>query len=132
MSGGDAHAPHDVQGQDARGVLTGADLQYDGSLRVDRDFRDFMDAAELRESEKVQVVNVSDGSRLGTYVIEGAGGSGTLQLNGAAARLGMPGDHVIVISYAEYEEAELEQCSPRLVFVDERNRIGKPQFLRTE
>ena len=106
-----------------RGVLTGADVNYEGSLTVDLDL---MDAADMREFEKVQVVNVNNGARLETYLIAGARGSGVLQLNGAAARLGVPGDLVIVISYAEYEEAELEGFSPRLVFVDERNRIAKP------
>jgi len=76
----------------------------------------------------VQVVNVNTGSRLETYLIAGERGSGTLQLNGAAARLGAAGDHVIVISYAEYEESELESFAPRLVFVDERNRIAKPRI----
>ncbi len=102
-----------------RAVLTGADLHYEGSLTLDRAL---MDAADIVPFEKVQVVNINTGSRLETYVIEGERGSGTLQLNGAAARLGAAGDHVIVISYAEYEEAELESFEPRLVFVDERNR----------
>ena len=106
-----------------RGVLTGADLNYEGSLTVDQDL---MDAADMREFEKVQVVNVNNGARLETYLIAGERGSGVLQLNGAAARLGMPGDKVIVISYADYEEAELADFAPRLVFVDERNRIQKP------
>jgi aspartate 1-decarboxylase len=108
-----------------RGVLTGADLHYEGSLTVDRDL---MDAADMREFEKVQVVNVNNGSRLETYLIAGERGSGTLQLNGAAARLGHAGDHVIVISYAEYDEKELENFAPKLVFVDERNRIAKPKI----
>ena len=108
-----------------RGVLTGADLHYEGSLTVDRDL---MDAADMREFEKVQVVNVNTGSRLETYLIAGDRGSGTIQLNGAAARLGAAGDHVIVISYAEYEEAELENFAPKLVFVDARNRIAKPKI----
>ena len=107
-----------------RGVLTGADVNYEGSLTVDLEL---MDAADMREFEKVQVVNVNNGARLETYLIAGARGSGVLQLNGAAARLGVPGDLVIVISYAEYEEAELEGFAPRLVFVDERNRIAKPK-----
>jgi aspartate 1-decarboxylase len=107
-----------------RGVLTGADVNYEGSLTVDLDL---MDAADMREFEKVQVVNVNNGARLETYLIAGARSSGVLQLNGAAARLGVPGDLVIVISYAEYEEAELEGFRPRLVFVDERNRIAKPK-----
>ena len=108
-----------------RGVLTGADLHYEGSLTVDRDL---MDAADMREFETVLVVNVNNGARLETYLIAGERGSGTIQLNGAAARLGAPGDHVIVISYAEYDDAELEHFSPKLVFVDERNRIAKPKI----
>ena len=108
-----------------RGVLTGADLHYEGSLTVDRDL---MDAADMLEFEKVQVVNVNNGARLETYLIAGDRGSGTIQLNGAAARLGAAGDHVIVISYAEYDDAELEDYQPKLVFVDERNRIAKPKI----
>ena len=107
-----------------RGVLTGADLNYEGSLTVDLDL---MDAADMREFEKVQVVNVNNGARLETYLIAGERGSGTIQLNGAAARLGVPGDRVIVISYAEYEESELASFEPRLVFVDDQNRIAKPK-----
>jgi aspartate 1-decarboxylase len=111
-----------------RGVLTGADLHYEGSITIDRDL---MDAADLREFEKVQVVNVNNGARLETYVIEGAKGTGTIQLNGAAARLGHPGDHVIVISYADYEEAELADAfEPKVVFVDAQNRIAKPKIRR--
>ena len=107
-----------------RGVLTGADLNYEGSLTVDQDL---MDAADMREFEKVQVVNVNNGSRLETYLIAGVRGSGTIQLNGAAARLGAVGDKVIVISYAEYDEAELERYNPKFVFVDEQNRMAKPK-----
>jgi aspartate 1-decarboxylase len=108
-----------------RGVLTGADLHYEGSLTLDRDL---MDAADILAFEKVQVVNVNNGSRLETYVIEGDRGSGTIQLNGAAARLGAAGDHVIVISYADYEEAELASgFDPKIVFVDDRNRIARPR-----
>ena len=103
-----------------RATLTGADLQYEGSLTLDRDL---MDAADILPFEKVQVVNLNTGSRLETYVIAGESGSGTIQLNGAAARLGAAGDHVIVISYADYEEQELSVFEPRIVFVDERNRI---------
>ncbi len=112
-----------------RGVLTGADLNYEGSLTLDRDL---MDAADMLEYERVQVVNVNTGSRLETYVIAGDRGSGTIQLNGAAARLGATGDHVIVISYAEYDEAELtgREYEPKLVFVDANNRIAKPKIKR--
>ena len=106
-----------------RATLTGADLHYEGSLTVDRDL---MDAADLRAFEKVQVVNVNNGARLETYVIEGPRRSGTVQLNGAAARLGMPGDLVIVISYGDYDDAELRaDFAPLVVFVDERNRIKR-------
>jgi len=104
-----------------RAVLTGADLHYEGSLTLDQAL---MDAANMLEFEKVQVVNVNTGSRLETYLIAGERGSGSVQLNGAAARLGMPGDLVIVISYAEYEESELAGgFAPTVVFVDERNRV---------
>lgn len=103
-----------------RATLTGADLHYEGSCTVDRDL---MDAADLLPFELVQVVNVNNGARLETYVIEGERGSGTVQLNGAAARLGMPGDLVIIISYAQYEAHEIaEGFQPTIVFVDEKNR----------
>lgn len=107
-----------------RATLTGADLHYEGSLTVDRDL---LDAADLLPFEKVQVVNVNTGARLETYVIEGDRGSGTIQLNGAAARLGMPGDLVIIISYGEYEDDELDDAfAPRIVFVDAANRRVPP------
>src|SRR3712207_1283442 len=112
-----------------RAVLTGADLHYEGSLTVDRDL---MDAADMREFERVQVVNVNNGARLETYLIAGARGSGTMQLNGAAARLGHAGDHVIVISYAEYDDGELgPDFAPKLVFVDEKNKDRKSTRLNS-
>jgi aspartate 1-decarboxylase len=110
-----------------RAVLTGADLHYEGSLTLDLAL---MEAADILPFEKVQVVNVNNGSRLETYVIEGERNSGTIQLNGAAARLGAAGDHVIVISYADYEESELENFTPKLVFVDEKNRIVREKIRR--
>jgi len=104
-----------------RATLTGADLHYEGSLTVDHEL---MDAADMRPFEKVQVVNVNTGARLETYLIAGEPGSGTVQLNGAAARLGMPGDLVIVISYAEYSEAELlPNFEPLVILVDQQNRM---------
>lgn len=111
-----------------RGTITAADLHYEGSLTLDRDL---MDAADIVPYEQVQVVNINTGSRLETYVIEGERGSGTIQLNGAAARLGAAGDPVIVMSYAEYDESEVSTFAPRVVFVDERNRIVKPRIRRT-
>lgn len=107
-----------------RAVLTGADLHYEGSLTLDRDL---MDAADILPYERVQVVNVNTGSRLETYVIEGERGTGTIQLNGAAARLGAAGDHVIVMSYASYDEDELADFAPKIVFVDAENHVtGTP------
>jgi aspartate 1-decarboxylase len=104
-----------------RATLTGADLNYEGSLTVDRAL---MDAADMLPYERVQVVNINNGARLETYIIPGAPGSGVVQLNGAGARLGAPGDLVILMTYAEYEDDEVdEQFSPRVVLVDERNQI---------
>jgi len=103
-----------------RAILTGADLHYEGSLTLDRDL---MDAADILPFERVSIVNINTGSRLETYVIEGRPGSGEVLLNGAAARLGAVGDHVIVISYAEYEDEELDGFEPTIVFVDEKNRM---------
>ena len=104
-----------------RATLTGADLNYEGSLTVDRAL---MDAADMRPYERVQVVNVNNGARLETYLIPGETNSGVVQLNGAGARLGAPGDIVILMTYAEYDEAELRaDYAPRIVFVDDENRI---------
>ena len=104
-----------------RATLTGADLNYEGSLTLDRAL---MDAAEMLPYERVQVVNVNNGARLETYLIPGEAGSGVVQLNGAGARLGAPGDVVILMTYAEYEDDEVDdQFTPRVVIVDERNRI---------
>jgi aspartate 1-decarboxylase len=106
-----------------RATLTGADLNYEGSLTVDRTL---MEAADMRPFEKVQVVNVNTGARLETYLIAGEAGSGIVQLNGAGARLGMPGDLVILMTYADYEEGELRaDFAPIVVFVDEANRIRR-------
>ena len=105
-----------------------ADLHYEGSLTVDEDL---LHAADLVTYEEVQVVNVNNGSRFTTYVIPGPRGSGTIQLNGAAARLGHAGDLVILISYGLYQDAEARRHVPRVVFVDERNRIVRPP-LRAE
>lgn len=111
-----------------RATVTSADLHYEGSLTVDRDL---MDAADLVEFEEIQVVNVNNGARFSTYVIPGGRGTGVIQLNGAAARLGMAGDLVILISYADFTDEEAERHVPRVVFVDEDNRMTRPQ-LRAE
>ncbi|HWH13624.1 MAG TPA: aspartate 1-decarboxylase [Miltoncostaeaceae bacterium] len=102
-----------------RATVTDANLNYVGSITVDMDL---LDAADIRLYEHVHVVNINNGARFETYAIEGVRGSGTICLNGAAARLAQPGDLVIVLSYAQYEEAELEGYEPLVVHVDERNR----------
>jgi aspartate 1-decarboxylase len=111
-----------------RATITSADLHYEGSLTVDQDL---LDAADLLNCEEIQVVNVNNGARFTTYVIPGPRGSGVVQLNGAAARLGLPGDIVILIAYGVVEDEEAQDFVPRVVFVDEQNRIVRPQ-LRAE
>ena len=101
-------------------TVTEANLQYTGSLTLDPEL---MRAADLVPYEQVQVVNLNNGARFETYCIEGAPGSGTVCLNGAAARLAVVGDKIIVISYAQLSDAEAREQAPRLVFVDEQNRI---------
>src|SRR5690349_8678399 len=103
-----------------RATVTDANLHYVGSITVDRDL---MDAADLLEYEQVAVVDIDNGNRLETYVIEGERGSGSICLNGAAARLVSPGDRVIIISYADYSEVELEQYAPTVVHVDTSNQL---------
>ena len=103
-----------------RAVITEANLQYVGSLTLDEDL---MDAANLIENEKVQVVNVNNGSRLETYIIKGKRGSGTVCLNGPAARQGAVGDVVIVISYATMQFEEAKTFKQWLVFPKEGNKL---------
>lgn len=101
-----------------RATVSDADLHYVGSITVDADL---MVAADLTEYEQVAVVDIDNGNRLETYVIAGAPGSGSVCLNGAAARLVSPGDKVIIISYADYDEAELAGYAPQIVHVDTSN-----------
>ncbi len=103
-----------------RATVTDADLHYVGSVTVDQDL---MDAADLVEFEQVAVVDIDNGARLETYVIAGQRGSGDICLNGAAARLVAPGDKVILISYADYDDAELAAYAPAIVHVDTANGI---------
>jgi aspartate 1-decarboxylase len=105
-----------------RATVTGADLNYVGSITIDPVL---MEAADLLEYEQVAVVDVNNGARLETYVIPGVPGRGEICLNGAAARLVHPGDKVIIISYAQYNEAEMERYRPVFIFVDEQNRIAR-------
>ncbi len=101
-------------------TVTGADLNYIGSITIDSEL---MAQADILPYEKVQVVNNSNGARLETYVIEGPRGGGDICLNGAAARLVQPGDTVIIISYAMFDSSELNNYQPRVLFMDESNRI---------
>jgi len=102
-------------------TVTEANLQYVGSITIDQDL---MDAANLIENEKVQVVNINNGERLETYVIKGVRGSGTICLNGPAARKVVVGDVVIIISYALMDFEEAKTFKPWLVFPDtETNSI---------
>ena len=102
-----------------RATVTDANLHYVGSITVDRDL---MDQADLLEYEQVAVVDIDNGNRLETYVIEGERGSGSICLNGAAARLVSPGDRVIIISYADYAREDLEGSQPTVVHVDRSNQ----------
>ena len=103
-----------------RATVTQADLDYVGSISLDRDL---MDAADLLEGEQVAIVDITNGARLETYVIPAARGSGMVGINGAAARLVHEGDLVIIISYGVMDEAAARSLEPRVVHVDERNRI---------
>jgi aspartate 1-decarboxylase len=100
-----------------RATITGADLNYVGSITLDTRL---MELADIREHEQVHVLDIDNGARFETYVIPG--GPGDVVLNGAAARLVHPGDKVIVITYAQYDEAELAAHEPRVVHVDEHNQ----------
>ena len=103
-----------------RATITASDLHYVGSITVDPDL---LAAANILEHEQVHVVDVDNGARFETYTIAGERGSGDMCINGAAARLVHTGDRIIVVSYAEYDEAELERYEPKVVHVDADNRI---------
>src|SRR5262249_5376952 len=103
-----------------RATVTKADLHYVGSVTIDADL---MDAADLLAGDQVAIVDVTNGARLETYVIPGARGSGVIGINGAAAHLVHPGDLVILISYAQMDDAAARQYQPRVVHVDAGNRM---------
>jgi aspartate 1-decarboxylase len=103
-----------------RAIVTDSDLNYEGSITVDPVL---LEAADILPYEHVHVVNVNNGARFETYAIEGERGSGQVIVNGAAARLVQPQDRVIIFSFAAYDAEELEAFEPKLVFVDEQNRI---------
>ena len=105
-----------------RATVTQADLDYVGSVTLDAAL---MEAADLLEGEQVAIVDITNGARIETYVIPGERGSGVIGINGAAAHLVHPGDLVIIMSYAVLSDAEARALEPRVVHVDEKNRIVK-------
>ncbi len=104
-----------------RATLTGTELDYQGSISIDRTL---LEAADMLPGEQVQVLNLNTGARLITYTIEAEAGSGTVLLNGPAARLGVAGDLVIVVSYCTVSEEEARAWEPKVVKVDDRNRLS--------
>ncbi len=103
-----------------RATVTDANLNYVGSITIDEDL---MDAADLLPYEQVQIVNNNNGARFETYIIKGKRGTGTICLNGAAARLVQPGDIIIIISYVQVSENEALTFKPRILSVNEKNQI---------
>ncbi len=111
-----------LKGKIHRATVVQAELDYVGSITIDEDL---MEAAGIREYEKVQVADVNNGNRLETYVIAGERGSGMICLNGAAAHYVEVGDKVIIMCYCQIDEAEAEGFQPRVVFVDDENRPSR-------
>lgn len=111
-----------LQGKIHRAKVTQAELNYVGSITVDEDI---LDASGIREYQKVSIVDIDNGNRFETYTIAGERGSGVMCLNGAAARCVSVGDKIIIMSYAFYEEKDLENYSPKVVFVNEDNKISR-------
>jgi len=104
-----------------RATVTEADLHYEGSCGIDEDL---LDAADMREFEKIELYNVNNGERFSTYIIKAARGSGAISLNGAAARKAHVGDLLIICTYAPVTEETAEQWRPRVVLLGEGNRIN--------
>ena len=103
-----------------RVTVTQSELHYEGSCAIDEDL---LDAADIKEYQQIDIYNVNNGERFTTYAIRAQRSSGTISVNGAAARLAAPGDLLIIATYAAYNEIELQKFEPDLVYVDARNRI---------
>ena len=103
-----------------RATVTQANLNYVGSITVDQEL---LDQADILPGEKVQIVNINNGERFETYTITGEPGSGTICLNGAAARLVQPGDKIIIIAYAMMEKEEAKSYKPKVLILDDENKI---------
>ena len=108
-----------LKGKIHRATVTQADLEYVGSITIDPLL---MEGADILENERVEIYNITTGQRFATYAIPGTRGAGEIGINGAAAHRAAPGELVIIASYAEYDQDELERHEPSLVFVDENNR----------
>lgn len=111
-----------LKGKIHRATVVQAELEYIGSITVDKDL---LEASGILEYEKVQIVNINNGSRFETYTIAGERGSGLICLNGAAARCVQVGDKIIIMAYCNMDEKEAKDHKPRVVFVDEENKIEK-------
>jgi aspartate 1-decarboxylase len=107
-----------------RATVTQAELNYVGSITIDAQL---MEAADLVPYEQVQIYDITNGHRLTTYAVPGPAGSGMICINGAAAHLVHPKDLIIIASYAQYSESEVERHQPRIVLVDQHNRICSPE-----
>ena len=105
-----------------RATVTEADLNYEGSIAIDEKL---MDATDILPNEKVQVLNLNNGARFETYVLVAEADSGIICLNGPAARLGEVGDLLIIVSYCDLEFEEAKKYKPKVIFVDEKNKIIK-------
>lgn len=111
-----------LKGKIHRATVVQAELEYIGSITVDKDL---LEASGILEYEKVQIVNINNGSRFETYTIAGERGSGLICLNGAAARCVQVGDKIIIMAYCNMDEKEAKDHKPRVVFVNEKNKIEK-------
>jgi aspartate 1-decarboxylase len=110
-----------MKGKIHRARVTGADLNYEGSISIDQQL---IEAAGFLVNERVDIYNIDNGARFSTYVIVAPKGSGEIGLNGAAARLAMVGDRLIIAAYAQMDETEARSFKPRVVLVDEHNRAS--------
>ena len=111
-----------------RAVVTHADLDYEGSVTIDADL---LEAANILVHEHVHVWNITRGTRIETYALEGPRGSGVICINGAAAHQNKPGDKVIIATFGTYDEKELAGYAPTVVLVDDKNRIANGNYTET-
>jgi aspartate 1-decarboxylase len=111
---------HMLKSKIHRATIKEADLNYEGSLTIDKEL---MDAVDLHPYERVMVYNINNGERFDTYAIEGEPGSGVIGLNGAAARKGMIGDQIIIVSYAFFSDEQLTDYSPKIILLNKSNQI---------